>query len=38
LETADPAKDGSKKSFEVTRAWEKVEEAEETKARGEEED
>jgi hypothetical protein len=38
LETADSAKDGSKKSFQVPRAQEKVEETKEPKARGEEED
>jgi hypothetical protein len=37
-ETIDQAKDGSKKSFEVPSAWEKVKEAKEPKARGEEED
>ena len=36
-ETTDQAKDGGKKSFEVTSAQEKVKEAEEPKARGEEE-
>jgi hypothetical protein len=38
LKTADQAMDGSKKSFEVSSAWEKVKEAKEPKARGEEED
>jgi hypothetical protein len=38
LETADQTKDGSKKSFEVSSAREKVKEAEEPKARGKEED
>jgi hypothetical protein len=37
-ETTDQAKDGGKKSFEVPSAWEKVKEAEEPKAKGEEED
>jgi hypothetical protein len=37
-ETTDQAKDGSKKSFEVWSAREKVKEAEEPKAKGEEED
>jgi hypothetical protein len=37
-ETTDQAKDGGKKSFEVLSAREKVKEAEEPKARGEEED
>jgi hypothetical protein len=37
-ETADQAKDGSKKSFEVPSAHEKVKDTEEPKARGEEED
>jgi hypothetical protein len=37
-ETTNQAKDGGKKSFEVTSAHEKVKEAEEPKARGEEED
>jgi hypothetical protein len=37
LETADQAKDRSKKSFEVPSARERVKEAEEPKARGEEE-
>jgi hypothetical protein len=32
LETADLAKDGSNKSFEVPSAWEKVKEAKEPKA------
>ena len=36
-ETTDQAKDGSKKSFEVSSAQEKVKEAKEPKARGEEE-
>ena len=36
-ETTDQAKDGGKKSFEVPRAREKVKEAEEPKAKGEEE-
>jgi hypothetical protein len=38
LDTTDQAKDGGKKSFKVPSAWEKVMEAEEPKARGEEED
>jgi hypothetical protein len=38
LGTTDQAKDGCKKSFEVSSAREKVKEAEEPKARGEEED
>jgi hypothetical protein len=38
METTDQAKDGSKKSFEVPSAWEKVKEVEEPKARDEEED
>jgi hypothetical protein len=38
LETIVQAKDGGKKSFEVLSAQEKVMEAEEPKARGEEED
>jgi hypothetical protein len=38
LETTDQIKDGGKKSFEVLSGWEKVKEAEEPKARGEEED
>jgi hypothetical protein len=38
LETVAQAKDGSKKSFKVHSAWDKVKEAEEPKARGEEED
>jgi hypothetical protein len=37
-ETTDQGKDGGKKSFEVPSAREKVKEAEEPKARGEEED
>ena len=37
-ETSDHTKDGGKKSFEVQSAREKVMEAEEPKARGEEED
>jgi hypothetical protein len=37
-ETTDQAKDGGKKSFEVSSAREKVKEAEEPKARGEEKD
>jgi hypothetical protein len=37
-ETTDQAKDGGKKSFEVPSAREKVKEAEEPKAKGEEED
>ena len=37
-ETTDQAKDGSKKSFEVWSAREKVKEAEEPKARGEKQD
>ena len=37
-ETTDQAKDGSKKSFEVPSAREKVKEVEEHKAKGEEED
>jgi hypothetical protein len=37
-ETTDQVKDGGKKSFEVPSAREKVKEAEEPKARGEEED
>jgi hypothetical protein len=37
-ETSYQAKDGGKKSFEVRSAREKVKEAEEPKARGEEED
>jgi hypothetical protein len=37
-ETTDQAKDGGKKSFEVPSAREKVKEAKEPKARGEEED
>jgi hypothetical protein len=37
-ETTDQAKDGGKKRFEVSSAREKVKEAEEPKARGEEED
>jgi hypothetical protein len=37
-ETSDQAKDGGKKSFKVRSAREKVKEAEEPKARGEEED
>jgi hypothetical protein len=37
-ETTDQAKDGGKKIFEVASAREKVKEAEEPKARGEEED
>jgi hypothetical protein len=37
-ETAGQTKDGGKKSFEVLSAQEKVKEAEEPKARGEEED
>jgi hypothetical protein len=36
--TTDHAKDGGKKSFEVPSAREKVKEAEEPKAKGEEED
>jgi hypothetical protein len=32
LETTDQAKDGDKKSFEVSSAWEKDKEAEEPKA------
>jgi hypothetical protein len=36
--TTDQAKDGGKKSFEVPSAREKVKEAKEPKARGEEED
>ena len=36
-ETTDQAKDGGKKSFEVPSAREKVKEAEEPKAKGEEE-
>ena len=36
-ETTDQAKDGGKKSFEVPNAREKVKEAEEPKAKGEEE-
>jgi hypothetical protein len=38
LETTDHAKDGGKKSFEVSSAWEKVKEAEEPKVGGKEED
>jgi hypothetical protein len=38
LETSYQAKDGGKKSFVVSSAWEKVMEAEEPIARGEEED
>jgi hypothetical protein len=38
LETTDQAKDGGKKSFKVPSAQEKVKEAEEPKAKGEEED
>ena len=38
LETTDQTKDGGKKSFDVPSAREKVKEAEEPKARGEEED
>jgi hypothetical protein len=38
LETTDQANDGGKKRFEVPSAREKVKEAEEPKARGEEED
>ena len=38
LDTTDQAKDGSKKCFEVPSAREKVKEAEEPKARGEQED
>jgi hypothetical protein len=38
LEITDQAKDGGKKSFEVSSAREKVMEAEEPKSRGEEED
>ena len=38
LETTDQTKDGSKKSFEVPSAREKVKETKEPKARGEEED
>jgi hypothetical protein len=37
-ETTDQTKYGGKKSFEVPSAWEKVKEAEEPKAMGEEED
>jgi hypothetical protein len=37
-ETTDQAKDGGKKSFEVSSAREKVKEVEEPKASGEEED
>jgi hypothetical protein len=37
-ETIDQAKDGGKKNFEVPSAREKVKEAEEPKAKGEEED
>ena len=37
LETTDQAKDGDKKSFEQLTSWEKVKEAKEPKARGEEE-
>jgi hypothetical protein len=37
-ETTDQAKDGGKKSFEVPSAREKVNEVEEPKAKGEEED
>jgi hypothetical protein len=37
-ETTDQAKDGGKKSFEVPSAREKVKEAEEPRAKGEEED
>jgi hypothetical protein len=37
-ETTDQAKDGGKKSFEVSNAREKVKEDEEPKARGEQED
>jgi hypothetical protein len=37
-EATNQAKDGGKKSFEVLNAREKVKEAEEPKARGEEED
>jgi hypothetical protein len=36
--TTNQAKDGVKRSFEVSRTREKVKEAEEPKARGEEED
>jgi hypothetical protein len=36
-ETTDQAKDGGKKSFEVSSAWEKVMKVEEPKAKGEEE-
>jgi hypothetical protein len=36
LEIDDQANDGSKKSFVVPSAWEKVKEVEEFKARGEE--
>jgi hypothetical protein len=36
--TTDQSKDGGKKSFEVPSAWEKVKEAEEPKAKGEEVD
>jgi hypothetical protein len=38
LDTTDQAKDGGKKSFKVPSAREKVKEAEEPKARGEEAD
>ena len=38
LDITDQAKDGGKKSFEVPSAQEKVKEADEPKARGEEED
>jgi hypothetical protein len=38
LETTDQAKDGGKKSFKALRAWEKVKETRNPKARGEEED
>jgi acetyl-CoA carboxylase alpha subunit len=36
LETTDQAKDEDKKSFEQLTSWEKVKEAKEPKARGEE--
>jgi hypothetical protein len=38
LETTDQVKDGCKKSFELSSAWEKVKDTEEPKARVEEED
>jgi hypothetical protein len=38
LEITGQTKDGGKESFEVPSAWEKVKEAKEPKARGEEDD